>query len=248
MPKLSNSSNLSSALTFAPTIPTPVQATLGSTASCATTKRMQETEYQATERLIALFNATFYADFATRLVRGGDEPIYLPANITGQEHQIVFARGFFASALHEIAHWCRAGSQRRQLEDYGYWYIPDGRTEAQQQAFAQVEVYPQAYEQCFTLAAGRKFNLSVDNLNGQPGQSAAFELEVHQLTLQLLSNSCLAASNPPSGLADQPRLQGRAYTFFTAVCAEWNNPWQHWLEQAQQELIQRSNFLRQQLL
>ena len=74
------------------------------------------------EPLIALFDQTFITQFNTRLVRGGDEPVYLPANATVAYHQVVFAHGYFSSALHEIAHWCIAGERRRLLEDYGYWY------------------------------------------------------------------------------------------------------------------------------
>ena len=68
-------------------------------------------------------------------------PIYLPADAAHPRHRIIFARGFYASALHEpeIAHWCIAGEQRRLLElittDYGYWYEPDGRDAITQAAF-----------------------------------------------------------------------------------------------------------------
>jgi hypothetical protein len=70
--------------------------------------------------LIHLFDGVFADHYRTRLVRGEDEPIYLPANARQDHHRIVFAHGFFASALHEISHWCIAGEKRRQLEDYGY--------------------------------------------------------------------------------------------------------------------------------
>lgn len=125
------------------------------------------------EVLIALFNQTF-ADFNTRLVRGSDEPIYLPADETCDYHQIVFAHGFFSSALHEISHWCIAGKNRRLLEDYGYWYCPDGRNAQQQAEFEKVEVKPQAIEWAFTEAAGRKFQVSTDNLDGVEPDRAAF--------------------------------------------------------------------------
>src|SRR5690554_7669573 len=170
---------------------------------------MFDSEYQSCEQLIAVFEEVFYTDYQTRLVRGGDEPIYLPASLTGTDNQIVFARGFFSSGLHEIAHWCVAGAERRLLEDFGYWYVPDGRNEAQQRAFEKVEVQPQAYEQCFTLAVGRPFNISADNLNGKPGATHAFEMEVHRLTLALLFDA---------------KLTGRAKQFFDALCAAWQNP------------------------
>ena len=127
--------------------------------------------------LIALFNSTF-EDFNTRLVLGDDEPIYLPAGGERPYHQIVFAHGFFSSALHEIAHWCIAGKQRRLQEDYGYWYCPDGRDEAQQRAFELVEVKPQAVEWGFSLACGKRFNVSTDNLNGVEPDRALFTARV----------------------------------------------------------------------
>lgn len=119
-------------------------------------------EQSLTAWLIELFNAIF-APQNTVLVRGDNEPEYFPAT---QDHpaRIVFAHGFFASALHEISHWCIAGRQRRQLPDYGYWYAADGRNQAQQQAFEQVEIKPQAIECLFTLACQRSFRVSQDNL------------------------------------------------------------------------------------
>lgn len=127
--------------------------------------------------LIALFNSTF-EDFNTRLVLGDDEPIYLPANGERSYHQIVFAHGFFSSALHEVAHWCIAGEKRRLLEDYGYWYCPDGRDAAQQADFEKVEIKPQAIEWAFTEAAGRKFQVSTDNLNGAEPDREGFTRNV----------------------------------------------------------------------
>jgi elongation factor P hydroxylase len=116
--------------------------------------------------IIALFDGVFAKHYHTRLIRGGDEPLYRPANSEIPYHQVVFARGYYASALHEISHWCIAGAQRRQLEDYGYWYCPDGRGAEQQKAFEQAEIAPQALESIFTHACGREFHVSVDNLGG----------------------------------------------------------------------------------
>lgn len=193
---------------------------------------MLDSEYSLCEQLINLFEATFYARYQTRLVRGGDEPVYLPANITGNANQIVFARGFFSSGLHEIAHWCVAGKERRLLEDYGYWYVPEGRNLAQQRAFEKVEVQPQAYEQCFTLAVGRRFNISADNLTGKPGATYEFELNVHRLTLKLLFNN---------------QLKGRAKEFFDALCLAWQNPFITWQAAAQEKLVSRIEWLETRL-
>lgn len=92
--------------------------------------------------LIRLFNATFETGHNTVLLRGDSEPLYLPADANCSRHRIFFAHGFYASALHEIAHWCLAGQRRRQLEDYGYWYRPDGRDAWEQAEFERVESRP----------------------------------------------------------------------------------------------------------
>lgn len=130
--------------------------------------------------LIRLFNATFEAAENTVLVRGGEEPLYLPADGENPRHRILFAHGFFASALHEIAHWCIAGRRRRELVDYGYWYQPDGRDVAEQAAFEAVEARPQALEWAFSIACGAPFRVSVDNLDGAPVDRQRFAGCVHE--------------------------------------------------------------------
>ena len=60
--------------------------------------------------LILLFDGVFADRYRTRLVRGEDEPIYLPADARHDHHRIVFAHGFFASALHEIFDECQQGT------------------------------------------------------------------------------------------------------------------------------------------
>lgn len=137
--------------------------------------------------LINLFEQTFFEQYNTRLVKGGDEPVYLPVSEQCDHNQIVFARGYYSSALHEIAHWCIAGEYRRTLQDFGYWYEPDGRTIEQQKVFEQVEVKPQAIEWAFSIAAGKSFNVSADNLNGEGADTAAFRLQVHQQVKKYLS-------------------------------------------------------------
>ena len=155
------------------------------------------------DQLIRLFNRTFEPSYKTRLVRGTDEPVYLPADADHAYHRIVFAHGFFASALHEIAHWCIAGAERRRLEDYGYWYCPDGRDSQQQRAFEQVEVKPQAIEWAFTLAAGRQFTVSTDNLDGAQPDREGFTRAVRQ---QL--HTYIAGQFPPRAQQFIEALQG----------------------------------------
>lgn len=138
--------------------------------------------------LIAVFDATFSAEFNTRLVRGTDEPVYLPADQTSPWHRIIFAHGYFASALHEIAHWCIAGASRRQRVDFGYWYIPDGRNTEQQAAFEVVEIKPQALEWAFSVACGAPFRVSTDNLHGAAGERLLFQHRVYDQVCHYLAN------------------------------------------------------------
>ncbi len=139
--------------------------------------------------LIDIFNRTFYEDFNTRLELGGDEPIYLPADQEKDYHRIVFARGYYASAMHEIAHWMVAGPERRLKEDFGYWYEPDGRTEAVQAEFERVELRPQAYEWILSKSAGFPFTVSCDNLHGdfEPDR-LSFMSTVHKEVLEILES------------------------------------------------------------
>jgi len=138
--------------------------------------------------LITVFQSTFFEHYNTQLVKGDDEPVYLPASESCSHHQIIFAHGYYSSALHEISHWCVAGKERRLLEDFGYWYEPDGRNEQQQKVFESVEVKPQAIEWAFCIAANKKFNVSADNLNGVEADTAAFKALVYQQVQHYLHN------------------------------------------------------------
>lgn len=138
--------------------------------------------------LIAIFESTFFKNFNTKLICGKDEPIYLPADKSYPHHRIVFAHGFYASALHEIAHWLVAGEQRRLLEDYGYWYEPDGRTAFQQAEFEKVEIVPQAIEWAIAMSCGFKFDVSADNLSGIEIDRLGFKHKVHAQLLIYLEN------------------------------------------------------------
>ena len=118
--------------------------------------------------LITLFNECFALQYNTRLLRGGEEPLYLPANEESNYNTLFFAHGYFSSALHECAHWLIAGEARRKLVDYGYWYAADGRTKEQQDIFQCVEVKPQAIEWILSVASNYKFHISCDNLSNEP--------------------------------------------------------------------------------
>ncbi|MCW8886296.1 MAG: elongation factor P hydroxylase [Motiliproteus sp.] len=146
--------------------------------------------------MVQIFNELFQHSYNTVLVRGEDEPIYLPADDSNPYHRVVFAHGFYASCLHEISHWCIAGPERRKLEDFGYWYQPDGRSAEQQSEFEKVEIKPQALEWILAKACGFKFRVSADNLSGVPTDNSRFKENVYQQVLCYLEQ----------GLAERPRL------------------------------------------
>jgi elongation factor P hydroxylase len=119
----------------------------------------------ASAALERLFNRCFLDSEVTRLIGGASEPLYLPADRDCAENRLYYREDFFASALHEIAHWCIAGSERRRLRDFGYWYEPEGRGNDQQAAFLAVEARPQALEWYFSLACDYPFRLSLDTFD-----------------------------------------------------------------------------------
>lgn len=123
-----------------------------------------------------VFSHCFASGERTRLLGGAQEPLYQPTTAQGGWHQIFYRLDYAASALHEVAHWCIAGTVRRQQLDYGYWYQPEGRDASAQRAFASVEALPQALEWVFSQAARRSFRLSLDNLDAslEPEQTRHF--------------------------------------------------------------------------
>lgn len=136
-------------------------------------------------QLLDCLNPWLIEHWNTQLVAVEDEPFYSPADADQSFHQIQFAHGYFNSALHELAHWCVAGDERRLLPDFGYWYEPDGRSAEQQRVFEQVEVKPQAIEWHFAQACCRPFEVSVDNLSGVPTDPKPFQQAVAQAAKEL---------------------------------------------------------------
>mgnify|MGYP000350821853 CR=1 FL=1 len=138
-------------------------------------------------QLIEAFNACFLSRFHTTLVGGADEPLYLPAD-SDTPATLYFRLDYPSSALHEISHWCLAGAQRRLLEDYGYWYETDSRSQQQQQLFEQVEVKPQAIECLLHWSAGLPFRVSVDNLALVDYDATPFQHSVHRQVGEYLNS------------------------------------------------------------
>ncbi len=142
-----------------------------------------EEKFHNCDDLVELFNSQFLVSYRTELVKGGHEPIYLPGNSQGENHRVIFTKDYFASALHEIVHWCIAGEARRTQIDFGYWYIADGRTAQQQRDFEEVEFEPQAMEWIFSVAARYPFRVSTDNLLGEITESDTFKDRVFEQVL-----------------------------------------------------------------
>lgn len=117
-------------------------------------------------KLLQLLNTNYLDQFSTALIGGFDEPFY-KAPTKDNPAEIQFSHDYIRSALHELAHWCVAGVERRKLDDYGYWYAADGRSQEQQDGFFKLEVKPQAIEWAFSIVCGVEFEASVDNLNNQ---------------------------------------------------------------------------------
>ena len=161
------------------------------------------------ERLERVF-ADCFADKLHTLLRGGaDEPLYQPAQQPGGCHMLYYRADYFASALHEVAHWCIAGAERRLQVDFGYWYAPDGRSNTEQLAFESVESKPQALEWYFARACGYRFRVSVDNLDGMSGELPELSGFRRQVCEQAL---CWQREGLPR----------RAAEFYDALCREFD--------------------------
>lgn len=130
--------------------------------------------------LQSIFHLTFGKEYKTELIFGADEPFYEAAKSKNDLNKLFCRSDFFASGLHEIAHWCVAGNERRKKDDFGYWYNPDGRTLTQQKVFEKVEVIPQALEKAFSEACRYPFKVSVDNLSLEDYDSTPFQVSVEK--------------------------------------------------------------------
>ncbi len=160
-------------------------------------------------RLEFVFNQCFADTENTQLRGGAEEPLYQPAIGSGGVHLLFYREDYFASALHEIAHWCIAGRARRQQLDFGYWYAPEGRTPAQQRAFEAVESRPQALEWILAQACRYHFRISADNFlaDGTLPDTSAFCQQVVERAQQF----------------QREGLPRRAQQLFSALCCEFGH-------------------------
>jgi elongation factor P hydroxylase len=135
-----------------------------------------------------VFNALFAHSMNTVLIGGAVEPYYRVPDVADSRYRIYYREDYVSSSLHELAHWLVAGPDRRQIDDWGYWYAPDGRDAEQQAAFEQVEVKPQALEWLLHIACGLRFRVSLDNLSEHAGSGTAFKNRVYEQALANAAN------------------------------------------------------------
>lgn len=158
------------------------------------------------QRLEQVFFDCFGESQSTLLLGGASEPFYRPAEGGSRYHELHYREDYFASALHEVSHWCIAGLARRQRADFGYWYAPEGRSAQQQSAFEVVESRPQALEWLFSKACGFPFQVSLDN----------FSEDANAYRARFVSQVYVEAINWQSR-----GLPARAQQFFTALSEEF---------------------------
>ena len=159
--------------------------------------KLNLSDQQRLDLIAAVFSIQFLKSENTQLIGGAIEPLYTPSSNNEEPHQLFFRENFLSSALHEIAHWCIAGKQRRLHQDFGYWYQPDGRTIDEQARFESMEVKPQALEWIFSNACGQKFTPSADNLNAS--DDIADDTAFKQALVQQARQWCDSQQLPPRG-------------------------------------------------
>ena len=131
------------------------------------------------------FNAAFGVSHACVMLGGAEEPMYLPA---AAPHRSIlrYRQNYARSALHEAAHWCIAGAERRRRLDFGYWYTAPPRQPACQRRFQAVEARVQALERLFSQAAGVPFQPSLDDVTSVTSTVlAGFAAEIDQAAARL---------------------------------------------------------------
>jgi elongation factor P hydroxylase len=151
------------------------------------------------EEIAARFNALVGPRYRTLLIGGAVEPLYLPPSPSAHA-EIRYTRDYAQSALHELAHWCIAGPERRQRPDYGYWYQPPPRDAVARARFFVVESRAQGLELLLARAAGVRFHVSVDDPGAESGDFAARVEAAARAwlagTLARRTREVLAALNP----------------------------------------------------
>jgi elongation factor P hydroxylase len=135
------------------------------------------------------------------IIGGADEPFY-QAPSKGASAILFYREDFPRSLLHELAHYCLAGPKRRALDDFGFWYLPSGRTAADQTRFEVVEARPQGLERRFCEIVGLAFEPSLDDFSGRP-PSLAF--------LEKLESAYIEMKTQPPTTASDALMRLQAY-------------------------------------
>lgn len=155
--------------------------------------------------VVALFNGLFAGTHNTILSGGAQEPFYR-FNSAGT-NIIFFREDYLSSALHEVAHWCIAGAQRRACDDYGYSYQAN-RDRAAQVTFENFETRPQALEWVFSVAAGCPFRVSQDNFNIEATRPDCFKNQVRAAVLGFVDYGLPHRANQfAQGLSDNSQAR-----------------------------------------
>jgi elongation factor P hydroxylase len=153
------------------------------------------------------FNACFEDRFHTVMVGGADEPLYIPPS-PSSPGELRYREDYPASALHEAAHWCIAGPERRKQLDFGYTYTPPPRNPHAQVAFFAGEARAQALESIFAQAACVRFVLSIDDLESLDRRrecseafAAGVEVERQRVNRQIEAHQLRRAAQFAAALA-----------------------------------------------
>ena len=140
------------------------------------------TDAELADCIAQTFAQTLGREHNAQLTGGALEPLYRPAT-SNAPATLYFREDYPASALHEVAHWCIAGTQRRRQEDFGYHYISGPRNAEDQVAFFESELRTQSLERAFASALGLEFQPSADNVEADI-DAFAHAIEAYSKTLQ----------------------------------------------------------------
>jgi len=119
---------------------------------------------ESCQYLIDAFSGIFPS---LKIIGEAEEPFYV-APKENVSAIIYFRSNYPRSLLHEISHYCLAGDQRRNIDDFGFWYSPCGRAAEEQRRFETVEARPQGLEKAMCEIVGIKFSPSLDDFSGRP--------------------------------------------------------------------------------
>ncbi|WP_148212534.1 elongation factor P hydroxylase [Hahella chejuensis] len=142
-----------------------------------------------------------------KIIGGAEEPFYV-ASKENVSAIIYFRSNYPRSLLHEISHYCLAGDRRRNIDDFGFWYSPCGRTSEEQAMFESVEARPQGLEKAMCEIVGIKFSPSLDDFSGRP-PSQGFLEDLDTAYREMLTSPPPTAAKALCGLKTYSEANGR---------------------------------------